>query len=210
MMVACSEKDDPTPEPQPPTPTAITFDIEVTDVTATSANLWVTPSSDDVLYFFDMITDYNGDVTKLVENMFEALVSDEMPIEEVVAQYASRGEDNWYYDNKLSPDTEYMIYVVPVDEQGKAIAEATIDYFTTPAMTTEVDWDVVLGDINYDGLSFTVTPTDDTTPYYFTVRPQFSYGDAMSDEELLAAIMNEDGMMMDYYREMVEWFRAYL
>ena len=56
MMVACSEKDDLTPEPQPPTPTAITFDIEVTDVTATSANLWVTPSSDDVLYFFDMIT----------------------------------------------------------------------------------------------------------------------------------------------------------
>lgn len=209
MMVACSEKDDPTPEPQPPTPTAITFDIEVTDVTATSANLWVTPSSDDVLYFFDMITDYNGDVTKLVENMFEALVSDEMPIEEVVAQYASRGEDNWYYDNKLSPDTEYMIYVVPVDEQGKAIAEATIDYFTTPAMTTEVDWDVVLGDINYDGLSFTVTPTDDTTPYYFTVRPQFSYGDAMSDEELLAAIMNEDGMMMDYYAVTGEYESLY-
>jgi hypothetical protein len=102
-----------------------------------------------------------------------------------------------------------MIYVVPVDEQGKAIAEATIDYFTTPAMTTEVDWDVVLGDINYDGLSFTVTPTDDTTPYYFTVRPQFSYGDAMSDEELLAAIMNEDGMMMDYYAVTGEYESLY-
>lgn len=186
----------------------MTFDIEVTDVTSTSANVRVTPSRDDVIYYFDIIADYSGDVTVLVENMFESMAGG-TPIEELIAAYASQGADGWYYDNTLSPDTEYMVYVVPINEQGKAIGEATIDYFTTSPMNTEMDWNVEFGDIHYDGLAFTVTPTDDTVPYYFTVRPQFSHGGAMSDEELLATIMAEDGMMMDYYAVTGEYESLY-
>ena len=187
----------------------MTFDIEVTDVTSTSANVRVTPSSDDVIYYFDIIADYSGDVTVLVENMFESMASDGTPMEELIATFASQGADGWYYDNTLSPDTEYMVYVVPINEQGKAIGEATIDYFTTSSMNTEMDWNVEFGDIHYDGLAFTVTPTDDTVPYYFTVRPQFSHGGAMSDEELLATIMAEDGMMMDFYAVTGEYESLY-
>lgn len=215
MMVACSEKDDPTPEPQPPTPTAITFDIEVTDVTSTSADVRITPSRDDVIYYFDVVSKdtltelHNGDATVLVENLFESMASGGTPMEELIATYTSQGADGWYYDNTLSPDTEYVAYVVPINEQGKAIGEATIDYFTTSSMNTEMDWNVEFGDIHYDGLSFTVTPTDDTVPYYFTVRPQFSHGGAMSDEELLMTIMSEDAMMMDYYAVTGEYESLY-
>lgn len=193
----------------------ITFDIEVTDVTSTSANVRVTPSRDDVIYYFDVVSKdtltelYNGDATVLVENLFESRASSGIPMEELIATYASQGADDWYYDNTLSPDTEYVVYVVPINEQGKAIGEATIDYFTTSPMNTEIDWNVEFGDIHYDGLSFTVTPTDDTVPYYFTVRPQFSHGGAMSDEELLMTIMAEDGMMMDYYAVTGEYESLY-
>ena len=193
----------------------MTFDIEVTDVTSTSANVRVTPSRDDVIYYFDVVSKdtltelYNGDATVLVENLFESKASGGTPMEELIATFASRGADGWYYDNTLSPDTEYVVYVVPINEQGKAIGEATIDYFTTSPMNTEIDWNVEFGDIHYDGLAFTVTPTDDTVPYYFTVRPQFSHGGAMSDEELLMTIMAEDAMMMDYYAVTGEYESLY-
>lgn len=193
----------------------VTFDIEVTDVTSTSANVRITPSRDDVIYYFDVVSKdtltelHNGDATVLVENLFESMVSGGTPMEELIATYTSQGADGWYYDNTLSPDTEYVAYVVPINEQGKAIGEATIDYFTTSSMNTEMDWNVEFGDIHYDGLSFTVTPTDDTVPYYFTVRPQFSHGGAMSDEELLMTIMSEDAMMMDYYAVTGEYESLY-
>ena len=192
----------------------MTFDIEVTDVTSTSANVRITPSRDDVIYYFDVVSKdtltevHNGDATVLVENLFESMAGG-TPMEELIATYTSQGADGWYYDNTLSPDTEYVAYVVPINEQGKAIGEATIDYFTTSSMNTEMDWDVEFGDIHYDGLSFTVTPTDDTVPYYFTVRPQFSHGGAMSDEELLMTIMSEDAMMMDYYAVTGEYESLY-
>lgn len=192
----------------------ITFDIEVTDVTSTSANVRITPSRDDVIYYFDVVSKdtltevHNGDATVLVENLFESMAGG-TPMEELIATYTSQGADGWYYDNTLSPDTEYVAYVVPMNEQGKAIGEATIDYFTTSSMNTEMDWDVEFGDIHYDGLSFTVTPTDDIVPYYFTVRPQFSHGGAMSDEELLMTIMSEDAMMMDYYAVTGEYESLY-
>ena len=51
----------------------ITFDIEVTDITSTSANVRIIPSSDDVPYYFDVVSKYiltefyNGDAAAVVE-----------------------------------------------------------------------------------------------------------------------------------------------
>lgn len=205
MMVACSDNDDPAPQPEPEPETDVTFEIEITDISSTSARVAVTPSRDDVFYLFDVISkdilteDYNGDVVAVAEALFDIWFDAGLSVEEVLAAFASKGADSWHYDGTLSPDTEYAVYAVPVNEDGMVMSSGAVDYFATHAMNTEMDWNVEFGEINYDGLSFTITPTDDTVPYYFTVRPQFSHGGAMSDEELLATIMAEDGMMMDYY-----------
>lgn len=215
MMVACSDNDDPAPQPEPEPETGVTFEIEITDISSTSARVGVTPSRDDVFYFFDVISKdvlteyYNGDVAAVAEALYDTWVDGGMSIEEMLANYASKGTDSWHYDGTLSPDTEYVVYAVPMNENGMVVSACAVDYFTTLTLNTEMDWNVEFGEINYDGLSFTITPTDDTVPYYFTVRPQFSHGGAMSDEELLMTIMAEDGMMMDFYAVTGEYESLY-
>lgn len=136
MMVACDKDDPPASPPEPKPEVDVTFEIEVTEITSTSAMVTVTPSRDDALYFFDNISkeelmkSYNGDAAARTEYAFEYFTSSERPIEEVVAAYASQGEDDFFY-SMLSPDTDYVIYAVPISSEGKALgAGATYSYRT--------------------------------------------------------------------------------
>lgn len=116
----------------------ITFDIEVTDITSTSANVRVTPSRDDVPYFFDVVSEYiltefyNGDAAAVVEDMFDSLLESGMPVEEV-SEYTKWGEISYFYDGGLSPDEEYVVYTFPINEQGDVIAEGATYNFRTLA-----------------------------------------------------------------------------
>ncbi len=212
MMVACSDKDDVTPPPSPDE----TFTIEVSDLSSTEVTVTITPSDDSVLYYFDVISkvdlddNFNGDTVALLNHMFNTFATMyNLSMEEVVERFASQGVESYFFDS-ISPDTEYVVYVVPVSSDGTALSEGTTYSFRSHAIArAEIDWEVTFGEILYDGLTFTIAPSDDTVPYYFTVRPQFSHGGAMSDEELLETVMAEDGMMLDYYAVTGEYESLY-
>lgn len=217
VMVGCSDDDTTTPDnPQGgEEPTAITFDIQLAELTSTSVMMTVTPSDESAFYYFDAVEKenlemgYGNSFEEYLDAMIVFLNTQGMSNEEAVLEIASVGVDSYHF-NSLSPNTEYVAFAFAMSADGKLISEAATKEFTTQEVSQEtISWDVTFDEILYDGASFTITPSDDTTPYYFTVRPSYAYSECMSNEEILDAIMLEDGMMLDYYAVTGEYESLY-
>lgn len=214
VMVSCSDDSNDTPEPI--VPDIVSFGIEVKNIDATSATMTVTPSDDEILYIFDIVDKsvyeerYDSDISALIEAVIYGLsTSQNMTREEIVASVTSQGVDSYEYTS-LEPETLYMAYAVQVSEQGEVLSELYSFDFTTPVLPqAEITWDVTFDQVEYDGVTFTITPSDDTIPYYFTVRPSYSYSEQMSEAEILDAVMSEDAMMLDYYAVTGEYISEY-
>lgn len=204
IFAACEPQ--PTPEPQPqPQPPVLTLDIELTDIGINSATMSVTPSDNEATYIYDVIQQsilnehHEGSVATYVENLVESVLAELQTIEAVYERISIKGASSYTYQT-LSPETEYVAFAVALNTACEPIGEPTTENFTTLPMPEMCSWEVTFDEMFYDGVSFTVTPSDDTVPYYFTVRPTASYGsEVMNDEELLQNILYEDGMMIDYY-----------
>ena len=104
----CSDDDpiapqpDPTPDPQPELPTAMTFKLDVAQITQTSALLSVVPSSEDGLYYADIAR----------KDAFEGL-SDEEIIRKVAAEVNSsdlKSGKQQFVEDRLVSSTEYLFY----------------------------------------------------------------------------------------------------
>lgn len=208
LFAACEPEvtpEHPTPEPPAPEPPALTFEIELSDLGINTVTMSVTPSDNNAVYLFDVIQKvvleehHEGSVATYVENLVESVLAELQTIEAVYERISTKGASSYTYQS-LSPDTEYIAFAVALNTVCEVVGEAVTDNFRTLPMPEICSWDVSFDEIFYDGVSFTVTPSDITVPYYFAVRPVASYGsEVMNDEELLQTILYEDGMMIDYY-----------
>ena len=92
------------------TESELTFEIELDQITATSAMLFITPSTDDQYVWLE----------------FPEFVYKDMSMEELEAfllknykaffgMHATTGEMMYSFDNKLDPDTEYMVIAYGCD-----------------------------------------------------------------------------------------------
>lgn len=193
-----------TPDPPTPDPPALILDIELSEVGINTVTMNVTPSEVEALYVYDVIQQsilnehHDGDVAVYVANLVASVMEEYQTPEATLERIATTGASSYTY-NTLSPDTDYVAFAIAVNTACEVIGEAAMENFRTLPMPELCSWDVNFDELFYDGVTFTVTPSDDTIPYYFTVRPSASYGSVMTDEELLENIMYEDGMMLDYY-----------
>ena len=193
-----------TPDPPTPDPPALILDIELSEVGINTVTMNVTPSEVEALYVYDVIQQsilnehHDGDVAVYVANLVASVMEEYQTPEATLERIATTGASSYTY-NTLSPDTDYVAFAIAVNTACEVIGEAAMENFRTLPMPELCSWDVNFDELFYDGVTFTVTPSDDTIPYYFTVRPSASYGSVMTDEVLLENIMYEDGMMLDFY-----------
>ena len=103
------------------------FTIEVSEVTASCANVQVTSAEAGEYFYFDVVESEILSALESPMQLAESWVADifEM-IEEykeygesyTFADFLSRGEDQYFYTCMLSPETSYMVVAFCVDKEG--------------------------------------------------------------------------------------------
>lgn len=93
----------------------------------------VTPSKNDVLYFFDVLpkADYEGIEDNIKDYYQELCDSYGFPLIDYINLFASIGEDEYMYDY-MEPETEYIFYAVALTVEDDNVA------FHTPQLYDEV------------------------------------------------------------------------
>ncbi len=186
------ENNDPTP--------ALTFTIQLSNITSSSVKMEVTPSNDTDTYYFDV-------VEKSVLNHYsspEAFVADY--ISQLKAYYEeegmslgdalSQGPDSWeYQENYLSPNTEHYAFAFGVTAEGVITSEVTMKSFKTLEAaagggsdeSSNNSFAVTVSAITSSSATVAVTPSNSDT-YYFDVVEKNIY-DAYPDKQTFATEM---------------------
>lgn len=142
-MVALVACDPINPNPTP-TPTATTFEITVSDITATTANVSVKPSNDTVYYLTDLLEEDELQEYASIEAYADSLL-DYLPayVEWYNANYGPyygeiaiedmfvKGLDEYDYE-ELEPSTKHYVFAFQVDlNEMKRVGDVTTKEFTT-------------------------------------------------------------------------------
>lgn len=176
LFAACdndeeTEKRGPGPDPEPET--ELSFACDVTDITASSARVIVSPTDGYTgYYYFDVMektefeTQY-ADNLQVLADRFEAMVQETADryieagqvssIEELMeSAIASQGIADYEYQT-LNPLTDYCVWACGVDLQGKVTSDiSVIKEFTTL-------------DVEHSGMTFDIAYDPDT--YQLTLTP---------------------------------------
>lgn len=138
----------------------LTFEIELDQITATSAMLFITPSTDDQYVWLE----------------FPEFVYKDMSMEELEAfllknykaffgMHATTGEMMYSFDNKLDPDTEYMVIAFGYD--GGITTDLATKKFRTlkPNDPTDVTFEFSYANLTSRSVDMTFIPSDNTVSY---------------------------------------------
>lgn len=171
----------------------MTFDIEIDQITATSAMLFITPSTDDQYVWME-----------LPEFVYKDFATDDELEAFLVKNYkaffplhSTSGEKVHSFDDKLDPDTEYMVIVFGYDG-GVTTPLATKKFRTLkPNNAENVTFDIKTDRMTSRSVTVTFTPSDNTVSYFAIV----------ADEDMLAEISEEVSeesvkALIDYYAEL--------
>lgn len=155
------------------------FEIEIDQITATSAMLFITPSNEDDyvwLEFPDYV--YEG---MTMEELEQFLLKNYKPF---FALHTNSGDMVHSFDDKLTPDTEYMIIVFGYDG-GFTTPLATKKFRTlAPNDPTDVTFDFEYGTLTPHSASVTFKPSDNSVSYLAIVADEdrFSrYGEVSAE-----------------------------
>lgn len=148
-----------------------TFEIELDQITATSAMLFITPSTDDEYVWMEFPEWVYADMT--MEEFEDFLLKNYKPF---FSLHATSGEMVHSFDDKLEPDTEYMIIVFGYD--GGKTTELTTKKFRTltPGDPTDVTFLFQKENLTSRSVEMTFIPSDNSVSYFAIV----------ADEEQLA------------------------
>lgn len=166
------------------------YTIVVDNVTATGADITVTPSGTDT-YYWDVIDKASYDM--LVSGQAAAYGYNDLCdyikyiLDYYVSYYAQYGYDATYADflydaedsytyTSLDPETEYVVFAVAVDAEGNCGADIVTEGFTTGAVE-ESDLAITMSYAN-DILTINTTNSDD---YFFWVESKDDYDSYQSD-----------------------------
>lgn len=187
----------------PPPAGDLTFQLDVTAITATGCTISATPSNNTDTYFFDVqkkevVDSFEGDGTALIAALVEAYGEDFVSL-------LSTGPDS-FSPTTLDANTPYTVIAFGYDADGGATTGITTKSFTTSAGGTEPS-DLTLT-IAIDaatkipgGVAATITASNTTDPYL----PAFFLADeieGMSDAEIIAYTEQMYGPYMPYLTTM--------
>lgn len=216
FLVGCSS-DDPEPEPVPPPPPPVDkfFDIAVTDITASTAFVTVTPDDNATRYYFDVLSkedfaDYENSPKAFMEFYLDWLQENNptFTLDEILEQILSTGEDSYEF-SKLKADTEYLVFAIKVSDDGTLPEEGETEAFTTialpPIEKVDCTFDITVTDIGASAATVSVTPSKTDVPYYFDLITKADYEANGGNEDAIAqAVSSFLSFLMDYYGETLE------
>lgn len=163
-----SGNDDNTPPP------AVTFAIEVSDITPINAKVSVTPSDKTITYFCDAVSKVEFErfatakycARKVISDLKTACKSQGYTLVDVL----STGVDSRRFIGFV-PETEYYVLAFGVDADGTITTEVAIQPFTTLAevVDAEMTFDLKVLEITSNSAYVAVTPSNSAATYYFDV-----------------------------------------
>ena len=134
-----------------------TFNISVSDITANSAQVSVTPSNNDTYYFdvidksiLDQYSDKKAFAAELVSELTAYLESYGIPLEYAL----SSGADGYFYDGMLDANTEYYAIAFGVSSNGAVTTNVTTKEFKTSEGGNGGNTGNTGGDVAVDNLVF--------------------------------------------------------
>ena len=186
----------------------VTFELVLSNVTTTTADLKVIPSDNTVGYYFDVCTkesfdSVNGDVYYLVSEYMDYLQKHypSFSMSDILAAMLSYGTDQDTVTG-LPAGTDMCFYAVAIDQNGKQASEPAVVTFTTetPGNPEECTFDIEVSDIKGTTCLITIQPSDPSVRYWFAVTPVEGYpGDIpmmVAVKEEAAAYASQIGMSL--------------
>ena len=151
----------------PVTKAELTFEIEIDQITATSAMLFITPSTEDQYVWLE-----------LPEFVYKGMTNEELEAfllknyKAFFGLHATTGEMMHSFDDKLDPDTEYMIIAFGYD--GGITTELATQKFRTltPNDATDVTFEFSYSNLTSRSVNMTFIPSDNTVSYLAIVVDQ--------------------------------------
>ena len=137
-----------------------TFEIEIDQITATSAMLFITPSNDDDYVWMELPEDIYADMS--MEELEAFLLKNYKPF---FPLHTQSGEMVHSFDDKLDPDTEYMVIVFGYD--GGLTTSLTTKTFRTlePNDPTNVTFSFEYTNLTSRSVEMTFIPSDNSVSY---------------------------------------------
>ena len=112
--------------------TPLTFKIDVSSITSSTAKVTITPSNENT-YYFDIIdketidTYYEGNFENWAKDMVDYILND---LGETFANYVSSGKDVYLFED-LDPSTDYFAYAFGVLNDGTITTSVAYKSFKT-------------------------------------------------------------------------------
>ena len=142
----------------------MSFEIELDQITATSAMLFITPTTDDDYVWLEFPEDIYKDMT--MDELQEFLMKNYKPF---FPLHTNSGEMVHSFDDKLDPDTEYMVIVFGYDG-GLTTPLFTKKFRTqTPNDPTDVTFEISYNSLTARSASVTFKPSDASVAYFAIV-----------------------------------------
>ena len=153
------------------------YQVEITDITATSVNMSVTPNDNTVRYYFDLCSRATYDkygVEFLIEDYFDGLLEayPSIGLTTFLDAALSQGPDSDEIKG-LPANTEMVAYAMAVNEQAKCVGNPTVVSFKTLPGGDPKDctFDIEITDIASDAVYFNIYPSDNSVKYWAGVCP---------------------------------------
>jgi len=185
-----------------------TFEIEIDQITATSAMLFITPSTDDDYVWLEFPEFVYKDMT--MEELEAFLLKNYKPF---FPLHTNSGEMVHSFDDNLDPDTEYMIIVFGYD--GGLTTPLTTKKFRTltPNDPTDVTFKFEYGTMTSRSASVTFKPSDPSVTYLAIVADEARmerWGGANADAvKALIDSQIKQAIMLDDCEDRAEFVQLY-
>lgn len=184
------------------TTTEQNFTIAVDQITASCANVTVTPKKSGT-YYFDVIEkseyDSYADPKVLIEEYideFNQLIEEYADLGLTLADFLSDIADSYYYACDLTPDTKYYAFAVGISTTGEITTDVEVVPFATRTVqpSNNTFSIAVVNDI------VTVTPKNDTEYYLFNIFEGNIDAATASDSQIIEAILaNAEEYGLEYF-----------
>ncbi|MEG1644751.1 MAG: hypothetical protein RR279_02790 [Alistipes sp.] len=201
--------DDPTPTPPIPPPAEAAFDIKLNNITHTSVVISVTPKDQTSPYYSHILAkaafekNWHSSVSELMADYIAYLCEEHsLTKEEVITELLTTGNDEWSYD-KMTANTEYVVFAVGMDKTGAFTTEPTMKEFKSAALDPVVPVDctfaLTVADITSTRAKISVVPSKKEVPYFYDLIPATSYPTGDPTEFLTDFVKNAVQQVMDQY-----------
>lgn len=182
----------------------LTFDINVSDITAYEATISIVPSDKNEYYFWDIfdaaMIDQYGPIEVIVQAYYDYLKEMVNGGQISWSQVLSKGNDSYRYDG-LTPATEYIVYTIHLDANGNVLStNYQTERFTTAQQgnVNEATFAFSVSNITATSANISVTPSDANALYMW---------DLASVEELNSYF---GGSIADYARAYYDMVKSYV